>query len=344
MLKINREGIILNKTLLGFESKGVLNPALIANDTGIHMFYRAVSLENYSTIGYCKLSSPLTIESRMEVPVIFPQDEYESQGVEDPRLVKIDEIYYLTYTAYNGINALGALATSTDLLKFEKQGIIAPQLTFNEFQKLAAAKENINEKYIRFNEHSLKNKLLPETVLLWDKNIIFFPERINGKLYFMHRIRPDIQIVCIDKISDLTREFWQHYFLNLDCHIMLTAKFAHEVSYIGGGCPPIKTEAGWLVIYHAVHDTIEGYVYAACAALFDMDDPQKELSRLPLPLFVPEMPWEKTGVVNNVCFPTASLLENDTLYIYYGAADEQIAAVSLSISELLTELKTYSNQ
>jgi predicted GH43/DUF377 family glycosyl hydrolase len=119
---------------------------------------------------------------------------------------------------------------------------------------------------------------------------------------------------------------------------VLSPKHEHEISYIGGGCPPIETAHGWLLIYHSVHDTLKGYVYCACAALLDLDNPQKELARLPYALFKPEHEWELKGEVNNVCFPTGTILNEDILYIYYGAADEQIACASLSISELLNEL------
>ena len=92
------------------------------------------------------------------------------------------------------------------------------------------------------------------------------------------------------------------------------------------------------MIYHGVHDTVKGYVYTACAALLDLNDPQKEIARLPYPLFKPDTAWELKGEVNNVCFPTGSILAEDTLYIYYGAADEQIAVASVSLSALLNEL------
>ena len=174
--------------------------------------------------------------------------------------------------------------------------------------------------------------------MLWDKNVIFFPRRINGKLHFLHRVRPDVQIVAIDNLSELTPEFWQNYFLQLDEHIVLTSKYKHEVSYIGGGCPPIETKDGWLLIYHGVHDTVKGFVYTACAALLDLKNPQKEIARLPYALFKPELAWELKGEVNNVCFPTGTVLINDTLYIYYGAADERIACASVSLSALLDEL------
>ncbi|HSU27851.1 MAG TPA: hypothetical protein VLJ68_05680, partial [Chitinophagaceae bacterium] len=93
-----------------------------------------------------------------------------------------------------------------------------------------------------------------------------------------------------------------------------------------------------LLIYHGVHDTVKGYIYSACAALLDLEDPQKEIARLPYALFKPEFDWELKGEVNNVCFPTGTILIDDTLYIYYGAADEQIAYASVSLSGLVSEL------
>jgi predicted GH43/DUF377 family glycosyl hydrolase len=92
------------------------------------------------------------------------------------------------------------------------------------------------------------------------------------------------------------------------------------------------------MIYHGVHDSSKGYVYSACAALLDLHNPQIEIARLPYPLFKPELVWELKGEVNNVCFPTGAVLFGDALYIYYGAADERIATVSVSMSALLTEL------
>jgi beta-1,2-mannobiose phosphorylase / 1,2-beta-oligomannan phosphorylase len=338
MLSVIKNGVLLEKTGLVFENEGVLNPAVIREDDTVHLFYRAVSKGNYSSIGYCRLSGPLTVAERSGSPLLFPQFDYESKGMEDPRIVKIDDLYYLTYTAYDGINALGALAVSTDLKHFDKLGLIVPQIDYEAFSRLAGSKEIINEKYLRYNEHRHSTEEAGKKMLLWDKNVIFFPRRINGQLVFLHRVRPDIQIVSVNELSELTPEFWQHYFLHLDQYIVLSAQHEHEVSYIGGGCPPIETDAGWLIIYHGVHDTIKGYVYSACAALLDLNDPTREIARLAQPLFKPEEEWELAGYVNNVCFPTGTALFGDTLYIYYGAADEQIAVASLSLTELIDEL------
>jgi len=344
MLEVKKEGVVLSKTTLGFEIEGVLNPGVIYHQNFIHVFYRAVAKGNYSSIGYCKFKSPLEIVERLETPVLFPQFDYEEHGIEDARIVKIEDTFYLTYCAYDGLNALGALATSTDLITWTKQGIIVPQMSYYEFKRLAETKGKLNEKYKRFNVHDGIKNLNGKKVLIWDKNVMFFPRRINGKLHFMHRVKPDIQIVCVHDLNELTNDFWQNYFLKIENYIMLSPKHKHEISYIGGGCPPIETSLGWLVIYHGVKDSVEGYVYSACAALFDLDDPQIEIARLPYPLFKPEMEWELKGEVNNVCFPTGAIVQEDTLFIYYGAADERIGCASVSLSELLSELLLYTSK
>lgn len=339
MVQVKKEGILLTKTNLDFEKYGVLNPAVISDGKKIHLFYRAVAENNFSTIGYCQLSSPELIAERYEFPIMVPDFECESCGTEDPRIVKIEDLYYLSYTAYDGINALGALAISKNLKIWCKLGIVVPQVTYEQFKILTETTISINQKYNRYNESEKSHEKQDKIIFLWDKNLIFFPRKINGKICFLHRIKPDIQIVVsINDLEDLNSEFWENYFLHFDEYVVLFPKFKHEVSYIGSGCPPIETEHGWLMIYHGVHDTVKGYVYSACAALLDLDNPQKEISRLPYPLFFPEKEWELKGEVNNVCFPTGTVLEGDTLYIYYGAADERIAVATVSISELIKEL------
>ena len=339
MISVKKEGIILAKTNLSFENDGVLNPAIMQVGNDVHVFYRAVRKGNYSTIGYCKLNGPLTIVERNTQPLLSPEFDYEAHGVEDARITKIDDLYYLSFTAYNGVNALGAVATSTDLKTFERHGIITPQVTYEEFKRFAQCNAALNAKYERFHVHNNIINNPEKKMLLWDKNIIFFPRRINEKLYFLHRIRPDIQVASVNNLQELNKDYWEDYFLHLDEHIVLSSKYEHEVSYVGGGCPPIETEAGWLMIYHGVHDTPKGYVYSACAALLDLENPQKELSRLPYALFKPELEYELNGEVNNVVFPTGTALFEDTLYIYYGAADSRIACASVSLKELIDELK-----
>ena len=343
MIEVKKEGIILSKTDLEFENEAVLNPAAFREGDNVHIFYRAVRNGNYSSIGYCRLDGPLTIAERWEKPFMVPEFEYESHGIEDPRIVKIDDLFYMTYTAYDGINAQGALATSKDMVHFKKKGIIVPPITYAEFVFLVESAGKVNENYYHNHKFYYQEGDPEKKMLLWDKNLVFFPRKINGQLVFLHRIRPGIQLVAVNKLKDLTPEFWKNYFLNLQDHIVIDPVHAYESSYVGSGCPPIETEHGWLLIYHGVEDSDHGLIYSACAAaLLDLDDPRKEVARLPYALFSPEYEWEIKGDVNNVVFPTGTALFGDTLFIYYGAADSHIACASLSLSALLKELLLYT--
>ncbi len=239
---------------------------------------------------------------------------------------------------------MGALATSNDLVHFERHGLIVPQFSFEEMEVLLRPGNGLNEKYKRYNRHHESWTNTGVKKLVWDKNVVFFPRRIEGKLWFLHRIKPDIQVASVNAMDELTADFWNQYLGNLEHHIALSPRHDHEVSYIGAGCPPIETKHGWLLIYHSVRDALAGYVYSASAPLMDLNNPQKELARLPYPLFVPEYPWELKGEVNNVVFPTGTSLFDDTLYIYYGAADEQIACASVNLTNLLNELLQHLTQ
>ncbi|MDD2797295.1 MAG: pesticidal protein Cry7Aa [Bacteroidales bacterium] len=339
MIEVKREGILLSKTDLEFENEAVLNPAAIRIGDSVHLYYRAVRNGNHSSIGYCRLDGPLTISERWDKPFIVPELDFETQGVEDARIVKIDNLYYMTYTGYDGINARGALATSKDLIHFKKMGPIVPQISYARFVYLVESAGKVNESYYHNHKFYYQEADPDEKILLWDKNVVFFPRRINGNLVFLHRIRPGIQLVSVKNLKDLTVAFWDDYFHNFQDHIVMDPLMKHESDYIGSGCPPIETEHGWLLIYHGVQDTNVGLIYSACAAaLLDLDDPRKEIARLSYPLLTPEREWEKVGDVNNVVFPTGTAVFGDTLFIYYGAADSHIAVASLKLSALMAEL------
>jgi len=342
MIEVKKEGILLSKTDLEFENECVLNPAAIREGDNVHVFYRAVQQGNRSSIGYCRLIGPLTIAERWDRPILIPEFDYESQGIEDPRIVKIEDTYYLTYTAYDGTNARGALATSKDLLNFEKQGLIVPSMTYAQFVTIVEEAGKVNENYYTNRNFYYKASDPEQKIILWDKNVVFFPRKIKGNLVFLHRVRPGIQIVSVKSLDELTKEFWENYFHNLQDHIVMDPLYKHESSYIGSGCPPIETEHGWLLIYHGVENTAKGLVYSACAAaLLDLDNPSKIIARLPYTLFKPEFEWELNGEVDNVVFPTGTAVFGDTLFIYYGAADSHIAAASVSLSGLIAELLTF---
>ena len=338
MLHVKKEGVVLSKRAFDFENHGVLNPAVILHVGLIHMFYRAVTAGNRSTIGYCNFKEPLVVNDRLDEPLLVPEFEYESQGMEDPRIVKIDDVFYLSYCGYDGINAYGLVATSFDLKTFTRLGVMVPVIQTARFDEFLEAFPLIKKRYLPFHQPEQMNETPAHKIFMWDKNVIFFPRRIDGNLVFLHRIKPDIQIVSVKNLADINEQFWVDYFTAFDEKILLTPEYDFAETYIGGGCPPIETQEGWLLIYHGVQTTNKGNIYSACAALLDIDNPQKIIAKLPYALFKPELEWELNGEVSNVCFPTGAIVLDDSIFIYYGGADEKIGCASVSLQALLTEL------
>ncbi len=313
-MNIRRLGIILEPTSLAFEKNGVLNPGCIEKNGALHMLYRAVDKMDRSSIGYCRLIDNKVVE-RLPYPVLFPQYDYERQGIEDPRIVYFEGIYYVFYTAYDGTNAIVAYATSFDLVEFKKQGILTPQIPYTQTAYGVG----------------------PGT-FLWEKDAFIFPKRINGKIAFMHRILPGIQIMYADSFADFNEERWQTYLKECKKFTVLQPTYQFEMPKIGGGCAPIETPHGWLLIYHAVEQSSRGRRYHAAAALLDLNNPFHVLGRLPYPLFSPQEPWEFRAPNDGIVFPSGASAMGNTLTIFYGAADTRIGAVQISIDSLVTEL------
>jgi len=336
MVYVKKEGIILKPSKKEFENYAVFNPACVQKGDYIYMYYRAMSKKNRSVIGHCKLGGPLNVVERAKEPFMVPEHDYE-HNLEDPRITLLDDTYYLTYIAYDGRNVRIAYATSKDLKKFEKKGVISPEISYDEAEDIfRACSSKLKERYFLFESYF--KDIVGKDVILWDKDALLFPKKINGKFALIHRILPDIQIIYFKKFADLTLDYWKRYFKNLSKYVILESKHWYETRNIGGGCPPIETDKGWLLIYHAVDDMDKGKTYRAGAALLDKKDPTKVIGHLHEPLIIPEKRWERRGQVDNVVFPTGTAIFGDKLYIYYGAGDKYIAAASLNITDLLDEL------
>ena len=273
------------------------------------MLYRGVRHENYSSIGYAKMDRHGNVIYRQPDPVIAPEWEIEKQGCEDPRIVSFEGRNLVFYTAYDGENmaegknARVILAETHDFKTFEKKGMVGP-----DFQ---------------------------------DKDAMIFPEKINGKVAFLHRIEPNIQLAYFDDLDNLLspgETYWEAHMENLDNHSILERIEPWEEIKIGVGPPPVRTEAGWLLIYHGVD---KKRIYRAGAALLDEHDPARVLARLPYSILEPERDYEKYGDVNMVVFPQGLALFDDELQIYYGAADKVIGMATARMSALIEELWRY---
>ena len=342
MLNVEKHSVILSPTEKGFESKAVLNPGIYQEGTTLHFLYRAMQEDKPSSIGYAKTDNPLKILERNDKPIITGEFDYESHGVEDAKIVKIDGMYYITYIAYDGINKMGALATSKDLIHFEKKGIITPKTNYHQFEcQINFSGKNINPKYHffynLFKEIGMENDPLR---FLRIRALMLFPRKINGKFAMLFSIYPGIQIVYFDRFEDLTEDFWKDYFENFTNGIIMDPIDGYEVNYIGLGCVPIETKEGWLLIYYGVQETTTGIRNFIRAVVLDLENPKMVLSRLKCPLFSPgKLSIEKKQITDMV-FPTGSALYGNELFIYYGISKKIIATASVKLDELLLELKT----
>jgi beta-1,2-mannobiose phosphorylase / 1,2-beta-oligomannan phosphorylase len=105
---------------------------------------------------------------------------------------------------------------------------------------------------------------------------------------------------------------------------------------VGISAPPLRIKEGWLLLYHGVSEKIE---YRLGAALLDKNDPTVVLARTSLPIFEPEEPYEREGIIPNVVFPCGAVIRGDTIYIYYGGADKVVGVATASLKRLVTLLK-----
>jgi predicted GH43/DUF377 family glycosyl hydrolase len=305
MFKLQRIGNAVLEPIKenAWESQAVFNPAAIREGEHVLMIYRAVEGDNYSTLGYAKLDRSGKILERWPQPILRREAPHEQRGVEDPRIAKFHDRYYLVYVAYDSVAVRTCLASTTDFKKIEKHGIIIPDL--------------------------------------WDKDAMFFPELVKGKLILMHRIEPNIQLAFFNGMEHLLKpekDYWQKYMAALDKYTAMRPQFWWEAKKIGGGAPPIPTKDGWLIIYHGVDDKL---VYRAGAALLDYENPLRVIARFPDPILEPERQFEKVGDVPNVVFPTGTAIFDDELLIYYGGADKAIGMAKASLEELLHALKRF---
>ena len=184
--------------------------------------------------------------------------------------------------------------------------------------------------------HQLENAFLP-----YNRNGVLFPRKIDGKYMLMSRPsdtgHTPFGDIFYSESPDL--EYWGHHRF-----VMGPSDFedsAWQCCKIGAGPIPIETSEGWLMFYHGVHRTCQGYNYSFGAALLDLEQPWKVIARTGPYLLHPETLYECTGDVPNVCFPCAALHDPETgrVAVYYGAADTVVGLAFGYIDEIIDFVK-----
>jgi predicted GH43/DUF377 family glycosyl hydrolase len=278
----------------GWESAGTFNPAVVIRGDKIVMLYRAQDKQGTSRLGYAESTDGIHFTRRDE-PVLSPSEAYEENGgVEDPRLVQFGETYYLTYTGYNKKDAQLCLATSTDLIHWNRKGVIIP-----------ANKGNWNVK--------------------WTKSGAIVPEKIDGKywMYFLGTSADNKDQAGLAYSEDL-----MHWTEATKTPVLPVRPGQFDSRVAEPGPSPIVTPSGIVLVYNGADDKL---VYRTEVAIFDRQDPRKLVWRSERPMFQPETEWERVGQVPNVVFVEGMLKRGERYLFYYGAADKYVGVAETPI-------------
>lgn len=300
--------IILPIAEHAWEKKAVFNPAAIDEEGTVRILYRAMGDDDTSVLGYAESKNAFRITKRLPDPVYVPRAPFElkqsggNSGCEDPRLTRFDDTYYMLYTAVDAATPPRVALTTI------------------------SADDFLNQNFSRFTSPTL---ISPPGID--DKDACLFPEKINEQYVILHRIQPSIDINFVSSLDfDGTTTWLIH-----NPFIFPRPGF-WDSKKIGINTAPIKTKAGWLLLYHGVseHDN----QYRVGAILLDLEHPEKVIGRSLHPLFEPEQEYEKVGIVPNVVFPCGAIVRGNTLITYYGGADQVIGVASIPLSRLLRSL------
>lgn len=324
--------ILLPNPANEWENLMVLNPAVVYDEKAgeFIMLYRAAGDTEMHLIylGLAKSKDGIHFVRQSDQPNLSPsENNADAGGIEDPRLVKFGDWYFLTY-------ASRPYAPGRYWLNAPRPWVNPPEagpqfLQWNDtVTHLAITKD--------FQTYKKLGRITDTRTD--DRDVVFFPEKVNGQ--FVRLSRPmywcgkgypcEKPSIWIASSSDLME--WNH------SQLLIKGETWWETRKIGAGCPPIKTPDGWVELYHGVCD--KDGEYRVGALLLDLADPTKILARTKEPIMCAEEPYEKKGFYNGCVFPTGNVLLGDTLYIYYGSSDSVICLATCSISELVGFLKT----
>jgi predicted GH43/DUF377 family glycosyl hydrolase len=305
--RYDKNPIIVPDPAFSWRARATYNPAVIFEDGKVHILYRAQGNDGVSTFGYANSKDGFIIDEHLDYPVYTPREEFEkakkpgwNSGCEDPRITKIGDRFYVTYTAYDGVSPPRVAMTSIKVIDFLSQNWIW------ETPKLIS----------------------PPGVD--DKDSCIIKNKTGDGFIAFHRLG---DVIWIDFLRDLnfpTRKY-------LTGGIIAQArKDKWDNVKIGIAAPPIETEKGWLLFYHAVSDP--GFKYKMGAMLLDYDNPRTVLARTDSPLLEPEEQYETTGQVANVVFGCGTVVIDGLVYMYYGGADSVVCVATLPLASVLNTL------
>ncbi|MFA6297193.1 MAG: hypothetical protein WC629_01385 [Candidatus Paceibacterota bacterium] len=314
-----RNPILSPDTNNHFESYATFNGCPIDVGKTTHIVYRAQSLPeqteggsfSLSTIGHAtSTDGGVTFKGRHQL--IEPKEPWERFGCEDPRVTKIDDTFYIFYTAlssfpFGGESIKVAVALTKDFKNITERHLVTP-----------------------FNA----------------KAMTLFPEKIGGKYWALLTVNTDTppkpSVIALAKFKTLDqifdKKYWEKWYAELDTHVITIPQEVTEQVEIGA--PPIKTKDGWLLVYsHIQRYFSDKKIFGIETVLLDLEDPHKIIGKTRGPILIPEETYELYGTQPNIIFPSGALIRKDRLYIFYGSTDTTTSMASLPLQPLLNSIK-----
>lgn len=306
-----------------WESRETFNPAAVHLDGNVHLLYRALGESGISVLGYASSKDGFKINKRLKKPIYTPSQPFEYSnekqlgmhypymsgnswsGCEDPRVSIVGDRLYMTYTAFDGCHPPGVALTSIKIEDF------------------------LNK---RWNWKIPKLISKPGEI---QKNWVIFPEKINGKYAVLHSISPEIFIDYFDSL-DSKKITIKSY------HNNKSDESRWDNILRGVGAPPLKTDYGWLVLYHAM-DRRDPNKYKVGAMLLDYKNPEKVLYRSSEPILEPVEKYENEGSKAGVVYVCGAVVKDEKLFVYYGGADRFVCVATAPLKKFLTAIINSSN-
>lgn len=314
-----------------WESLVTTNPgAWYDEQTGkVILLYRAAGEdpEHKVWLGLAQSSDGHHFERISDQPVFGPTtDGYDAGCVEDPRIIKIGEWYYVTYASRPFPPGQYWLPESEQGYKRMECPGDFPWIMRNNATATGLALTKDFKTWIRAGRLT--------SPVVDDRDVILFPEKVGGRYHMMHRPMnwtgaeygtefPAMWIASSDDMLNWT-----------ESKLLIKAEFDWECK-VGGNTPPIKTPHGWLTIYHGVGPDKH---YRLGALLLDLEDPTIVRYRTKDWIMQPEEDYEINGPYKGVVFPCGNVVIDGTLFVYYGGADKYACVATCPLDGLLEYL------
>lgn len=296
----------LEPTANWWERRAVFNAGAVYHQGRVHLLYRALGDDYISRFGYATGEDGFSFDMRSPRPVMESEDSnaMERLGCEDPRVTYIDGRFYIAYTAASVYPANQPIPDGCTGAPWRVRVALVSTEDFRDFTR-----------------HGI---IIPDVD---SKNAALFPEKIGGRYALLHRVFPNLWVCRSDDLLH-----WENH------HVIIGPRAGYwDASKVGAGAPPMKTDIGWLEIYHGVSDTGS---YGLGILLLDLHDPSKVLYRSEQPILTPDLEFEKIGIVNNVVFTCGAVEKDGEYLVYYGGADKAIGVASIGKDEVMRKLRS----